>query len=165
MILMKRNRFAFLFLVALAVALVVGAGLTACEKVEDEVRQGVEHVEQQVEDELKNGVEQVEQQVVTELKKLAWRHVSDGLEKLKDTIKSDEKKGVDWARSEVAKVRDGLQTILSKAEGGGLTGLEWLDEELQKLDEKLAEQKNADQVVTAIDEFMENLETKLGVSE
>jgi cell division protein FtsL len=138
------------WLAALVVALVLSVGLTSCETVEDEVKQGVE---------------KVEEQVVTEAKKLAWSQVSDGLNGLKETLQNDQEKGVDWARSEVAKVRDRLQSVLGTTDDGSVRGLGWVDEELQKLEEKLAEYENSDQVIDAIDEFIRDLEAKLELSE
>jgi uncharacterized phage infection (PIP) family protein YhgE len=140
----------FLPLVALVVALTLSVSLTSCQNVQDQVQQGVD---------------QVEQQVVTEAKKMVWSYVSDGLNQLKDTIRSNQGKGVDWAQSQVANVREGLKPVLDQAADRGLTGLGWIDEELQKLEQKLAGYENPDQVIQAIDEFIADLKAKLELSE
>lgn len=144
----RKKATTFLPLVAVVVTLMFSVGLAACESVDDEVKQGVE---------------KVEQQIVTEAKKLAWNAVNDELNTLKESLLNDEDKGVDWARDEVAEVRDGLKKALDAAESGGARGLDWIDEELQKLEEKLAGYENADQVIEAIDEFIKDLKTRLEI--
>jgi archaellum component FlaC len=146
----RHERSSIITLIALVALLLLSAMLTACESVEDEVRQGVD---------------QVEQQVVTETRKLAWSQVSNGLNGLKETLSNDKDKGVDWARSEVDRIREGLRVIVGEGADGSLENLDWIDEELQKLDDKLAQYENSDQVVEAIDEFMQELEDRLGVSQ
>ena len=47
----------------------------------------------------------------------------------------------------------------------GFTGLEWVDDELSKLEKKLADPENADAINSTIDEFIENLEARLDLSE
>jgi hypothetical protein len=134
----------------LLVVLILSAGLVACQVVEDKVQEGAE---------------KVEEQVVTEAKRLALSQVREGLNKLKDTIQSDEGKGADWASSEIAKIRENLKPILEKVQQSGFSGLDWVDEELSKLEQKLADPQNVDVLSTAIDEFIRDLETRLDLAE
>lgn len=134
----------------LLVVLILSLGLVSCQVVEEKVQEGAE---------------KVEEQVVTEAKKLALSQVSDGLNKLKDTIQSDEGKGADWASSEIAKIRENLKPILEKVQQSGFSGLDWVDEELSKLEQKLADPENVDALSTTIDEFIRDLETRLDPSE
>jgi uncharacterized phage infection (PIP) family protein YhgE len=157
----KQKQTAFLALGALVVALILSISLTACQTVEEKVEEGVEKVEEKVEE----GIEKVEEKVVTEAKKLVWNQVSDGLDKLKDGIRNDEGKRAEWAASEVAKLREGLKTALDSVAGESFHGLDWVDEGLQKLEDKLADQQNPDALVEAIDEFKQELRTRLDVSE
>jgi hypothetical protein len=130
--------------------LILSVGLVSCQVVEEKVEKGVD---------------KVEEQVVTEAKKLALSQISEGLDKLKDTIQSDEGKGADWASSEIAKIRETLNPVLEKVQQGGFSGLDWVDEELSKLEQKLADPENVDALSTTIDEFIRDLENRLGLSE
>ena len=134
----------------LLIVLFLSAGLVSCQAVEEKVEEGAE---------------QVEGKVVTEAKKLALSQVSDGLDKLKEKMQNDEGKDADWARSEVAKIRENLKPVLDKVQQSGFTGLDWVEDELLKLEEKLSDPERVDAVATTIDEFIKDLETRLGVSE
>lgn len=134
----------------LLVVLILSLGLVSCQAVEDKVQEGVD---------------KVEEQVVTETKKLVLSQVREGLNNLKDRIQSDEGKGADWASSEIANIRENLKPILEKVQQRGFNGLDWVDEELSKLEQKLADPENVDALSTTIDEFMRDLENRLGISE
>jgi hypothetical protein len=145
-----RNKTVLWTLAVLLTALILSLGLASCQVVEDKVQEGAE---------------KVEEQVVTEAKKLALSQVSEGLNKLKETIQSDQGKGADWASSEIAKIRENLKPILEKVQQRGFSGLDWVDEELSKLEQKLADPENVDALSTTIDEFIRDLETRLDLSE
>ena len=108
----------------LLLILALSVGLVSCQAVEEKVEEGVK---------------KVEDQVVTEAKKLALSQVSDGLNKLKETIQNDEGKGAEWASSEVAKIRENIKPILERVQQSGFTGLDWIEEELHELEQKLAD--------------------------